>query len=97
MDQEDLTMRPLEQLFGLEVEFYRRLRTEAPGTIDAGSPHISYALRFGYERLIGAIGEVNGRDIEVLRERLMLAADARDVLNARDSVMKILRIDPCEA
>ncbi len=89
-------MGALERLFALEVEFYRRLRTEAPGTADAGSPHISYALQFGYEHLIGAVGKVTGNEIEVLRERLVRVGDARDVLSARDSVVRILGIDPRE-
>ena len=86
-------MRPLEQLFALEVEFFRRLRTDAPGTIDASSLHTSYALRYGYESLIGEIGMVKARDIAVLSERFALAGDPRDVLNARDSIIKILRVD----
>jgi hypothetical protein len=90
-------MRPLEQLFALEVEFFPRLRTDAPGTMDTSSPHTSYALRFGYERLIGAVGIVTGRDIDALKEQLALAGDPRDVLNARDSLMKILGIDWKEA
>jgi hypothetical protein len=86
-------MRPLEQLFALEVEFFRRLGMDAPGTMDTSSPHTSYALRYGYEGLIGAVGIVTGRDIDVLREQLALAGDPRDALNARDSLMKILAID----
>ena len=70
-------MRPLDQLFALEVEFFRRLRTDAPGTIDAGSLHTSYALRYGYEGLIGEIGVVTGRDIDVLRERFTLPGNPR--------------------
>ena len=46
-------MTPLERLFLLEVEFHRRLRTQAPGTADASSLHTSYALQSGYEPLIG--------------------------------------------
>ena len=40
-------MTPLEQLFELEVEFYRRLRMDAGDTVDASSPHTSYAHRPG--------------------------------------------------
>jgi len=86
-------MSPLEQLFALEVEFYRRLRADAGGTVDASSPHTSYALQSGYEGLIPAVGAVTMRDIEALRERLAVAGDSRDVLKARDSVMRILGID----
>jgi hypothetical protein len=42
-------MSPLEQLFALEVEFHRRLRTEAPGTDDAATIHTSFALQSAYE------------------------------------------------
>ncbi len=87
-------MSPLEQLFALEVEFHRRLRTEAPGTGDASAIHTSYALQSGYEQLLKRVGCVTGTDIESLRERMTLAGDARDVLNARDSVTKILGIQP---
>ena len=45
-------MTPLERLFRLEVEFHRRLRTDAPGTVDVAGLHTSYALQSGYEPLI---------------------------------------------
>ncbi|MFI5461155.1 MAG: hypothetical protein ACHRXM_37585 [Isosphaerales bacterium] len=90
-------MAPLEQLFALEVEFHRRLRrAQALGTADAAAIHTSYALQSGYERLLQLIGHATARDIERLAERHNLAGDARDVLTARDSVMKILGIHPCE-
>lgn len=89
-------MSPLEQLFALEVEFHRRLRTEAPGTGDAAAIHTSYALQSGYEQLLKRVGCVTGADIEALRERMSLAGDARDVLKARDSMIKILGIRPIE-
>jgi hypothetical protein len=71
---------PPETLFRLEIEFHRRLRTQAPGTADLGSLHTSYALQFGYDQLIRSLGPVTARDLEVLKERLMMAGDARDVL-----------------
>jgi hypothetical protein len=77
---------PLEQLFRLEIDFHRRLRTQAPGTSDAASLHTSYALQFGYDRLIRSLGPVTNRDVETLRERLAMAGDTRDLLAARDSV-----------
>jgi len=81
---------PLEQLFRLEIEFHRCLRTQAPGTGDANSVHASYALQSGYERLLCSLGHVAARDVETLRERLTLAGDARDVLAARDSLKYLL-------
>ena len=87
-------MSPLEQLFILEVEFRRKLRTDAPGTGDAAAIHTSYALQSGYEQLLKRVGRITATDIEALRERMSLAGDARDVLNARDSAMKILGIRP---
>jgi hypothetical protein len=83
-------MSPLEQLFALEVEFHRRLRTEAAGTGDVSAIHTSYALQSGYEQLLKRVGSVTGSEIEAVRERLLMAGDARDVLSARDSVMGIL-------
>jgi hypothetical protein len=89
-------MAPLEQLFGLEVEFQRRLRTQAHGSADAGTTHISFALQTGYEWLLYSIGRVTGQDVERLVERYRRVADTRDVLAARDSVEQILGIQPLE-
>jgi hypothetical protein len=83
-------MSPLETLFRLEIDFHRRLRTQAPGTADARTVHTSYALQFGYERLIRSLGTTTIRDLETLKERLMMAGDTRDVLAARDSVRQML-------
>ena len=63
-------MTPLERLFRLEVEFHRRLRTEAPDTADPRALHTSYALQSGYEPLLRAAGAVCARDIERLHDRL---------------------------
>ncbi len=38
------------------------------------------------------MGAIAACDLETLRERLTLAGDARDVLNARDSVSLLLGI-----
>lgn len=83
-------MPPLEKLFRLEVEFHRRLRTEAPGTADASALHTSYALQSGYEPMIRSLGAVTSRDIERLHARLVLAGDACDILAARDSLKQLL-------
>ena len=85
-------MPPLEKLYRLEIEFHRRLRTQAPGTADARALHTSYALQSGYEPLLRALGPVTARDIDRLRERLTLAADTRDLLAARDSLKHLLGI-----
>jgi hypothetical protein len=83
-------MAPLEKLYRLEIEFHRRLRTQAPGTADARPLHTSYALQSGYEPLLRALGPVAARDIDRLRDRLTLAADTRDLLAARDSLKQLL-------
>jgi hypothetical protein len=85
-------MTPLERLFRLEIEFHRRLRTEAPGTLDARALHTSYALQSGYEPLLRAAGAVTVGDVERLHGRLSMAGDARDVLAARDSLKRLLGI-----
>ena len=85
-------MPPLEKLFRLEIEFHRRLRTQAPGTADTRALHTSYALQSGYEPLIRAVGTVIGQDIDQVKNRLTLAADARDLLAARDSLKQLLGI-----
>ena len=87
-------MAPLERLFRLEIEFHRRLRTEAPGPADARALHTSYALQSGYEPLIRSVGAVTARDLERLHARLTLAGDARDLLATRDSLKQLLGIHP---
>ncbi len=76
-------MSPREQLFALEVEFHRRLRTGAPGTGDVSAIHTSYALQSGYEPLLKWVGSVTEAEVEAVQERLLKAGDARDVLSAR--------------
>jgi hypothetical protein len=88
---------PLEKLFRLELEFHRRLRTQAPGTGDSRSLHTSYALQTGYEQLLPAIGIVTARQVEQLRERFALAGDTRDLLAARDSLKQLLGISQLDA
>jgi hypothetical protein len=83
-------VRPLEQLFHLEVEFYRKLRCHAIANLDAGEIHTSYALQCGYEQLLRAAGPVTPFDIKRLRNRLSLVADARDLFAASDSVTELL-------
>jgi len=85
-------MNALERLFLLEVDFHRKLRTQALGKTTVDGLHTSYALQCGYEELIRAVGPVSVRDIEQLRERLTMAGDARDVLAARDSVTQLLDV-----
>jgi hypothetical protein len=92
-----MVMSPRGQLFGLETEFSRRLRTQVPGTADARALHTSYALQSGYEPLILQLGTVTGRDIERLHARLALTGDAHDLLAARDSLKQLLglsQLDP---
>lgn len=85
-----MPMSPLERLFRLEIEFHRRLRTQAPGIGGAGALHTSYALQSGYESLLGAVGTVTARELDQLHARLGLAGDTRDVLAARDAVGELL-------
>jgi hypothetical protein len=83
-------MSPLEKLLRLEIEFHRRLRTQALGTAEASALHTSYALQSGYEPLIQVAGRVTARDIELISQRHAMAADARDLLAARDSLKQLL-------
>jgi hypothetical protein len=85
-------MSPLEKLFRLEIEFHRRLRTQAPGTEDSRALHTSYALQAGYEPLIRTIGTITAQDVDRLQARLVLAGDPRDVRAARDSLMELLSL-----
>jgi hypothetical protein len=83
-------MTPLERLLRLEVEYHRLVRTQAQGSGDAVSAHTSYALQAGYEILIREVGTTSPKEVESLRERLMLQTDPRDLLAARDSVRQLL-------
>lgn len=83
-------MTPLEQLFALEIEFHRRLRSEAPGTQDASALHTSFALQAGYEPLMRRIGGVTIEAIDHEARNPSLTNDPRDVLAARDSVARLL-------
>jgi hypothetical protein len=83
-------MSPLEKLFRPELEYHRRLRSQALGAADASSLHTSYALQSGYEQLLPAVGTITARQIEQLHERFALAGDRRDVLAARDSLKQLL-------
>jgi hypothetical protein len=85
-------MTPLEKLFGLEMEFHSRLRTQAPGTVDSTALHTSHALQSGYEPLIRAAGLITADDIELIRQQQALVADLRDLLAARDSLRQLLGI-----
>jgi hypothetical protein len=89
-------MSPLERLFTLEIEFHRKLRCEAPGTADPSALHTSYALQAGYELLLRGVGRVTAQDIARLTDRLLVAGDARDVLAARDSLIRLLDVRPFE-
>jgi hypothetical protein len=87
-----MTMPPLEQLFRLEIDFHRTLRTQAPGTADAHAVHTSYALEFGYDPLIRSVGHVTGRDLTLMKERMALAGDTRDVLAACNTLKQLFGI-----
>src|SRR5262245_27645161 len=76
--EEVAAVAPLEQLFLLEVEYHRHLRTETPGTPDPGGLHTSYALQNGYEGLIRAVGAATGKDVEAVKHRHGLAGDPRE-------------------
>jgi hypothetical protein len=86
-------VEPLEQLFAMEVEYHRRLRCEVRGD-DAVSLPTSPALQSGYDPLLRGIGHVSPRDIEWLADRFILTGDARDVLNARESLARLLNPGP---
>ena len=85
-------MTPLEQLFAFEVEFYRRLNGRRGDRRCIVSAH-ELCIAGWVRGLIPAVGMVSVPDIDVLRARLALRGDPRDVLRARDSVMRILGID----
>jgi hypothetical protein len=55
---------------------------------------LSYALQSGYEPLLRGNGTVTAEDLARLADRFTLAGDARDVLDARDSLMQLLGIRP---
>lgn len=83
-------MSPLEQLFRFEVEFHGRLRDAAKSRVEGAAAHTSFALQNGYEGLIRAARGVTAHDVEVIKERLAMAGDPRDVLAASDAVKGLL-------
>jgi hypothetical protein len=94
---ENTTVPPLEQLFRLEIVYYRRLRTLAPGTANTTGVHTSYALQCGYEQLINQLGTATARDIEQVRQKLAPTYDTRDLLAARDSLKQFLGLSRLDA
>jgi hypothetical protein len=92
--QESPRVTALERLFRLEVEFHRRLRTEIPRSLESQGLHTSYALQSGYEYLIQLARAARGADLEALKVRCLAASDARDVLAAQQSLVRILGIGP---
>jgi hypothetical protein len=87
-------MSPLEPLFALEVDFQSRLRSRAPGNVDAGALHTSYAIQSGYEQLLRGVGQVTAGDLQRLADRLVATGDTRDVLMAHDSLARLLGLRP---
>jgi hypothetical protein len=85
-------MSPLERLFSLEVEFYRRVRTIAASHEEEAAVHTSFALQNGYDLLLQAAGRVTGTEVEALKVKHLVAKDARDVLAAGDSVKQLLGV-----
>jgi hypothetical protein len=83
---------PLEKLFRLEIDFHRRLRTQAPGTADARALHTSFALQSGYEPLIHEIGSITEADLRAMHDHLLLTGDPRDVLEACKSLRQCLSL-----
>lgn len=83
-------MPPLKRHVALEIEFHRKPRYEAPGTLDPSALHTSYALQSGYEPLWRQLGPVTAHDLDRLADRLILAGEARKVLVARDSFRQML-------
>jgi hypothetical protein len=86
-------MSALERLFTLEIEFHRRIRTEALASGGDEGLHTSYAISSGYDLMLKRIRRVTAEEVERLRERFMLSGDARDVLAASDSLKRLLGIE----
>jgi hypothetical protein len=84
-------VNPLEQLFRLEVEYHQKLRVWGMDAAQASATHMSFALQSGYEQLIRECGHVTAAEVMKLTNR-MVSEDARDVLAARDSVLRLLGI-----
>jgi hypothetical protein len=93
---EAVVMPPLERLFRLEVQFHERLRAGGTDAAQGSGTHTSWALQAGYEQLIKEVGRVDAAEVVKLTNKMLAAADPRDVLAARDSVMRLLGIKPIE-
>jgi hypothetical protein len=87
-----VAVKPLERLFALEIEFHRRLRQSSCGEAASPGLHTSWALGSGYEGLIGQAATATADDVRRLADHMMMAGDNRDVLAARDGVLRLLRL-----
>ena len=54
--------------------------------------HTSWAMGMGYEALIGRTPVITAEDVVRIGQRMMALGDPRDVMAARDSVMRLLGI-----
>jgi hypothetical protein len=94
---ENTPVPPLERLFRLEIEYFRKVRTLAPGAANTTGLHTSYALQCGYDQLLRQLGPAAPRDVEQIRQRLTHASDTRDLLAARDSIKQLLGLSQLDA
>jgi hypothetical protein len=85
-------MKSQERLFALEMEFHRRLRQSCTGEAEDSEVHTSWAVGMGYEALIARSGAVTAEEVVRMAQRMMALGDPRDVMAARDSVMRLLGI-----
>ena len=83
----DGTQRGSRSERGPSVAFHSDMRVSSG---DSRHDAVAQAAAPGYEFLLRGIGRVSHRDIERLADRFILAGDASNVLNARDSLTKLL-------
>jgi hypothetical protein len=81
-------------LFGHEIEFHRLARASGLGVQDRERQHGVYALRRGYEPLLAAAEGVTAAAVRRFGEQLLSSGDPRDILAARDSVLRLLGHSP---
>ena len=86
----------LNSLYLCEIEFHRLARSSGIGAHDRDQQHVQFAIRRGYEPLLSAVEGVSAAAARGYADRLLASADTRDVLAARDSVLRLLGLSAIE-
>jgi hypothetical protein len=84
----------VQALLGHEIEYNRLARVAGLGSHERQRQHADFALRRNYEPLMAAAVGVDAAAVRRIAEQLLSAGDPRDVLAARDSLLRLLGLSP---